>query len=336
MSVYYNEIDRNAAAWTRELIKGGHIAEGIVDERSIEEVTPADVAEFRQCHFFSGIAGWQYASRLAGIGDGGLDDGLASRSDGSVVKSDHSDAIWTGSCPCQPFSGAWRRKGTADARHLWPAWFRLIRECRPRLVVGEQVSSGDGLAWFDVVCDDLEGAGYAVGALDIPAASIGAPHRRQRLYWLAYACRKRREGLGLHVRERRSESDLPEVGGGAARIMGDASRDGARKHRRELPRDEAQHEVGAKNSDHPPIATSTNDLTQGFWRDAEWRDCSDGKARPIEPGCEPLVDGFPGRVELLRGYGNAIVAEQAAAFLRAALQVIAEIETASAASDATA
>jgi len=176
---YYNEIDPFAAAWLRNLIAAGHIAPGDVDERSIEDVRPEDVRGYTQCHWFAGLGGWSYALRLAGWPD--------------------DRAIWTGSCPCQPFSSAGRRGGTDDARHLWPAWFRLIRECAPVVVFGEQVASKDGLAWFDAVHADLEGAGYAVGAVDCCAAGVGAPHIRQRLWFVADAERGAAARHGLEV-----------------------------------------------------------------------------------------------------------------------------------------
>lgn len=122
---YYNEIDPFAAEWLRQLIARGLIAPGEVDERDICAVQPDDVRAFAQCHFFAGIGAWSHALRLAGWAD---------------------DApVWTGSCPCQPFSIAGRRGGTNDERHLWPEWFRLIRECRPFVCFGEQVASADGL-----------------------------------------------------------------------------------------------------------------------------------------------------------------------------------------------
>ena len=94
--------------------------------------------------------------------------------------------VWTGSCPCQPLSSAGQRKGHADERHLWPAFQQLISECRPStFVFGEQVASKDGREWFAAVRADLEHMGYACGAADLSAAGVGAPHIRQRLYWVA-------------------------------------------------------------------------------------------------------------------------------------------------------
>jgi len=162
---YYNEIDPKAAAWLKELIKSGHIAPGEVDERSIEDVTPRDLAGFVQCHFFAGIGVWSYALRRAGWPD--------------------DRQVWTGSCPCQPFSSAGKGGGLDDERHLWPAWHWLIEQCRPAIVFGEQVASKSAEPWVDLVQSDLETLDYAFGAIPFPAAGVGAPHIRDRLYWVA-------------------------------------------------------------------------------------------------------------------------------------------------------
>ena len=171
---YYNEIDPYAAEWLRSLIRSGHIADGIVDERSISDVRPDELQEFTQCHFFAGIGVWSYALRSAGWED--------------------DRPVWTGSCPCQPFSGAGNRKGVADKRHLWPHWFHLIEQCRPSTVFGEQVASKDGLGWIDLVQADMEGADYAIGSFDLCSAGFGAPHIRQRLWFVADTDDTRRQG----------------------------------------------------------------------------------------------------------------------------------------------
>lgn len=159
---YYNENDAFAAQWLRNLIAAGLIAPGDVDERSIVDVKPDDVRGYTQCHLFAGIGGWSYALRLAGWPD--------------------DRECWTGSCPCQPLSGAGRRKGHADDRHLWPAFHRLIADCSPSIVFGEQVASKDGREWLAGIRADLEDLGYACGSADLCAAGVGAPHPRQRLY----------------------------------------------------------------------------------------------------------------------------------------------------------
>ncbi|TNV22104.1 DNA cytosine methyltransferase [Buttiauxella sp. B2] len=164
---YYNEIDPFAAQWLRNLIEAGQIAPGYVDERSIEDVTPSDLRGFTQHHFFAGVGVWSYALRQAGWPD--------------------SKPVWTGSCPCQPFSAAGKGNGFDDERHLWPAFQWLIKECKPEHILGEQVAAGNANVWFDLVQADLEGMGYAFGLTPFTAASIGAPHIRERAYWVAHA-----------------------------------------------------------------------------------------------------------------------------------------------------
>ncbi|EPE3184332.1 DNA cytosine methyltransferase [Cronobacter sakazakii] len=348
MPAYYNEIDPYAAQWLRNLIAAGHIAPGEVDERSIEDVTPDDLRGFTQCHFFAGIGVWSHSLRLAGWPD--------------------DKPVWTGSCPCQPFSAAGKGDGFADERHLWPSLFHLISECRPQHVFGEQVASGNANAWFDLVQADLEGMGYAFGLVPFAAAGVGAPNIRERAYWVANSnsslCDRRwsdrQAGWPEHPdcgyvgwladasSERcdrldpllqREESgriaeSLPETTGiGSPGGMGNANVTGLERH---CGYDSASGWQGQAGSTAAAGLHLRAIEVNGFWRDADWLLCRDGKWRPVEPGTFPLVDGAAarmGRVQpalarmasrnrtgRLKGYGNAINAQAAKTFIEAYME----------------
>lgn len=296
MTAYYNENEPFAAQWLRNLIAAGHIAKGQVDDRSIVDVSPGDLAGFAQCHFFAGLGGWYYALRLAGWPD--------------------ERPVWTGSCPCQPFSAAGARRGDADERHLWPTWARLVRECRPECVFGEQVAGHDGRAWLDAVFADLEGLGYAVAAADLCAAGVGAPHIRQRLYWMA-------DAGGARLEKRSGDGGIQrEAVGVPARqtaVRGGDSGDVAYTDYRGQPAEPGLRLRGTAFHDVDGCGP-----LRGRWAAADWIGCRDGRWRPVEPGAFPVVDGTPERMDMLRAYGNAIVPPLAAAFVSAYLDVIAE------------
>jgi len=214
-SVFYNDTDPYASRWLRNLMRHGLISEGIVDERSITEIRAEELVGYTRCHFFAGIAGWEYALALAGWPQG--------------------QEVWTGSCPCQPFSAAGKRQGEADERHLWPAFYALISERRPATIFGEQVASTDGRDWLAGVRSDLEGIGYAFGAVDLPAASVGAPHIRQRFFWVAARLgspsRAGREGSEHSLTGRSAREARRSVGesGGAFRGLANREDDGCRQ-----------------------------------------------------------------------------------------------------------
>lgn len=316
---YYNEFDANAAAWLRELIKDGLIAPGDVDERSIVDVQASNLAGYTQCHFFSGIGGWSAALRLAGWPD--------------------DERAWTGSCPCQPFSAAGKRKGTDDERHLWPAFFRLIAECQPEWVFGEQVEAAIRHGWLDGISTDLEGKGYSVGAIVLGAHSVGAPHIRQRLYWgaarMADAGGERCSGKRLLLQQRGQKQDRSETPRRST-ISGLRDANDAGLSQR-IGNGRIQREAMESHQGKATFGGSDHD----FWSNYRIVHCRDGKARRIpapQSGFQSVADGLsagvdgvriacadrfplagkiPNRVGLLKGAGNAIVPQVAAVFVRA-------------------
>jgi DNA (cytosine-5)-methyltransferase 1 len=286
---YYNEIDPYAAQWLRNLIAGGHIAPGDVDERSIVDVRPADLVGYAQCHFFAGIGGWSYAARLAGWPD--------------------DKPLWTGSCPCQPFSVAGKQAGQADERHLWPVLFDLIRDCKPTVVMGEQVAAAVGKDWLDGVHSDMEAIGYACGAAVVPACAVNAPHRRDRLWFVAHTDR-----AGLSQRECEAR---------------DAGEDRGRAEGQDTAHDDPAmaHAAGARRGQVG--RASAGDMEADRGRPGNWNGNggsayvagADGKARRVEPGISLLAHGVPARVGKLRAYGNAIVPQVAAEVIGAFLDI---------------
>ena len=450
---FYNEIDPFKAEVLRQAIKAGAIADGDVDERSIADVQPGDLAGYTQCHFFAGGGFWSLALRNAGWPD--------------------DRPVWTGSCPCPSFSAAGKGAGFSDPRHLWPDWMRLIRECRPAIILGEQVSAAIGHGWLDLVQDDLEAEDYAVGKAVLGACCIGAPHIRQRLYFVAdsehFGCgrqvrletvedcdqqeerisngdcaaefvantdRRRREqrntglgtvsivgensqdsilgnaalgGLGIagsapgsaghadladeslrmgepiragleghggdggdgnqpgrdgaeqvgpatEAGESGGVADVRGIGRGrregatqrhesdgedAGRIEGDggpecgdkdagrmADTPSSRRQRESEQRPAAAQrevfcagELGEQSGTHGASIERPGPVN-GFWRDADWIGCRDGKWRPVEPGTFPLAHGSTARVGRLRMYGDGIVVPVAQAFIEAVKEVV--------------
>ena len=119
-----------------------------------------------------------------------------------------SPDIITGGFPCQPFSVAGKQKGTSDDRHLWPEMFRIIKAFKPRFVIGENVPGivniQDGVV-FETVCTDLESQGYEVQPFNIPAAAVGAPHQRKRIWIIATLGDSKYNGSSTNEIGRRNE-----------------------------------------------------------------------------------------------------------------------------------
>jgi DNA (cytosine-5)-methyltransferase 1 len=309
LGVYYNEIDAYCAQWLRNLMDADLIPRGDIDTRSIEDVRPDELRGYVQCHFFAGLGGWPLALALAGWPS--------------------SRCVWTGSCPCQPFSAAGKGLGFADERHLWPSWQHLISQCEPPVIFGEQVASA--IEWLGLVCGDLEAASYAVGHCPIEAASAGADHLRDRIWFVADA-----SGTGLAKRER-ERGVLREVGRESQRQ--DATNDGGVMEypdRITQSRDSrGRHEVGLANANARTLANSdefgTGEERQqrsgqlsGTGGDPQtrlgWIIGHDGKARRVEPSIRLLAHGIPARVGKLRALGNAIDPRPAAAFIQSYIE----------------
>lgn len=302
---YYNEWDAGAAAWLRELINNKLIPYGYVDERSITEVTPSDLEGFTQCHFFAGIGGWPLALQLAGI--------------------PASTQLWTGSPPCQPFSVAGRSLGFDDERHLAPAFLRLIRECKPQLLFGEQVAAAIGKHWLDFVFLNLEEKGYTCGATVLPACSVGAPHKRDRLFFgacqMADPNNARPQGrAGMSECAYQQPAGARSVEGGLAKPHSEQQRPNRLTRKRINDASEGREQNSATLARF--CGDSSTNPHNGFWSDADWLGCRDGKFRPVESGTFPLANGIPARVGRLRGYGNAIVPQVAAEFIRAFMRPV--------------
>lgn len=306
MRAYYNEHDPKKSTWLRELIADGQITQGDVDERSIEHVRPGDLRGYTRCHFFAGIGVWDYALDLAGWGD---------------------HPVWTGSCPCPSFSCAGQGQGFDDPRHLWPTWFGLIRKCRPPVIFGEQSDDAIGYGWLDLVQSDLEGETYALGKAVLGACSVGAPHIRQRLFFVADAecgrCDGRTKNTGCeagaksrngcrcatcrvanakgdgwrgwpHEQDgRRREFSLGHTG--AAGILGDT---------------DSQRCNGVQVHLQPRESRCSDSQVAGAGRtgilECEWIPCKDGKLRPVEPVPPALADGTANLLGSVRYQGGRI------------------------------
>lgn len=288
--VYYNEFDKDKAAWLKELIQKNIIAYGHVDTRDIWDVKPSDLRGYSQCHFFAGIGVWSYALRQAGVRD--------------------SERVWTVSCPCQPFSTAGKNKGFNDERHLWPAFFWLVQQCTPFRIFGEQVATGRAKEWIDLISTDLENINYTIGATITPACGFGAPHKRERYYFVADCLSSRLEILGKQSARKKQppierSSTLSSM---ADNILQQRSQSCTK----------SRIKTTEKKRDENTGTFTRFCSNSKYWHSIKWLQCQDGKFRPIKPGISPLVNGSPARVVRLRGYGDAIVAPQAIEFIKAA------------------
>jgi DNA (cytosine-5)-methyltransferase 1 len=253
-----------------------------------------------------------------------------------------------------------RSRGSDDERHLWPAFRWLISVCRPPRVLGEQVASKDGRLWLAGVRADLETMGYVVGGADLCAAGCGAPHVRQRLYWVAESEDGRGDGGVLpesvqnNAKDRYWASGEPERPSAAGR-MANRDRSGCENcagpsqfNRNSLPLNTAVVAWTGPDSlvvlpDGKLRRVPAKWVADGAWtgqlraqehedktensRGGGRSDASDdsgggcAKRLEIEPALFPLVARISNRVGLLRGAGNSIVPQVAAEFIKAYMEV---------------
>ncbi len=322
-SAYYNEFDPKAAAWLRQLIKNGNITPGEVDERSITEVNANELIGFDRVHFFAGIGTWDYCLNQSGWGD---------------------RPIWTASLPCQPFSAAGKVLGKSDERHLLPHFIELVRQCKPATLFGEQVSAAIRHGWLDDLYAEMEACDYAIGSAIIGAHSVGAAHIRQRLYWVANSVgdgdqrtfgRINGEANSSKIVDRPNVTQSGESCGAGANVCGMAD---TISKQQEQPNERPSSVFGASMQSEECVAGSSDIRATSY---IDWIYCRDNKYRPVKSGIKPLVDGIArgmvyssdssepinanatqeARVMRLKGYGNAIQAQTAMAFINAYMSI---------------
>jgi len=250
------------------------------------------------------------------------------------VKGKEGEAdVVCGGFPCQPFSVAGKQKGTSDDRHLWPEMFRLIREIKPQFVIGENVKNivniQDGVV-FETVCTDLESEGYEVQSFNIPAAGVGAPHRRERIWIVAYAERynetqqiQKSDGTQDQVQNKRGQKDS------ASRISSRANSIWQTNNRYEtnVANTHSSNQRTGKKSKQQERSTSrecfsnsseydantNSEGLQRLWSEHKLRNSKEEKQTSgnswwsVEPNVGRVAHGVPGRVHRLKGLGNSIV-----------------------------
>lgn len=224
--------------------------------------------------------------------------------------------IITGGFPCQPYSSAGKRLGKEDERHLWPEMLRAIREISPRFVVGENVrglTNWNGGLVFDEVSTELESYGYSVAPVIIPACGLNAPHKRERIWFVAYASSDAgRRGPSESGREKRETSS-----NGQPEIYSRANTDGKEGNaaNSDRPRQQALNSQKSIMDEQNRAETSSRNCFKSIHTRKGW------EAFPTQPpicggndGVSTELDGVTfskWRAESIKAYGNAIVPQVA-------------------------
>jgi DNA (cytosine-5)-methyltransferase 1 len=297
-AVYYNDIDPYCCAILRRRSTRGALPRGVIDERDIRTIQAEELRQFQHIHLFAGI--------------GGFPLGL------SWVNFPTSIRVITGGFPCQDISQAGKRRGIDGERSgLWREMARIVSDLQPQYVLVENVAAllGRGMGR---VLGDLSTCGYDAEWQVFPAAAFGAPHRRDRVYIVAYPTGERRhhwfdsqlEGYPYSNADRqdqdhqtrwqetRSQSqqsrDTPQRGGEPAALAdANGTRLPSRRQQRKLSASEIEWASAIFEHRGGPWATRSN-----WWT--------------VEPDVGRVVDGLPNRMDRVRVLGNAIVPQIAA------------------------
>jgi len=212
-----------------------------------------------------------------------------------------SPDVITGGFPCQPFSVAGRRQGTGDNRYLWPEMFRIIKEFKPRWIIAENVRGiiniQDGVV-FEGVHADLESQNYETQTFIIPAAGVGAPHRRDRVWIVANSRRT--------IRGQQSSRNKESIGSGTSQ---------------ETKRSADSDSVARSSEREKIMADSKRVYVQGQHDGSGKEQSRRGGWWEVEPNVGRVADGLPGRVHRLKGLGNSIVPQIAEEIGKAILKV---------------
>jgi len=230
----------------------------------------------------------------------------------NVKRSDLPDPdpdVILGGFPCQPFSSAGLQKAQSDSRHLWPEMFRLIKECRPSWIIGENVIGIVKLG-LDEVLTDLENEGYATRTFNIPACAVGAPHLRQRVWIIAHSDSKRKSNGAIDAQAQGelvadpSISGLQEHGYGQAEDAIERSKDVAdpqsKRHGRGSSKKcgNEQRIILPKEQEGGEMGREAEGCGEPHRPDQWWES---------EPPVGRLAHGVPNRVSQIRALGNSII-----------------------------
>ena len=227
---------------------------------------------------------------------------------------DNIDII-TGGYPCQPFSVAGNKKGVEDPRHLWPEYFRLIKECRPTWVIGENVAGHIKLG-LDAVQEDLESEGYSLRTFSISASSIGAPHQRERVWTVAYSERngllatEKRESIEETIRQQpQGENNTFNIEGTGSIPVSTSDVEDTRRRswREQFTRN--KESVGRGTFEKTERSTNSNTTTGSSEGTTTMANGNENKNNwwHTEPNVGRVADGVSDRTHRLKSLGNAVV-----------------------------